>query len=302
MITSIFRALFFFLFVLANFSVNASSSQIHLNFSDIEKKYLERFFHAFFLDDDFSYTLFGAKPMSFSGLDKKESVSFESVASLSQTSGNLSLWNSFSVFKRYRKNISDRYCFVINEDEDSVFIYFIDKDSFLNTIESNIDLFLKELGEDFTAVKFLEEIIEEKTSFLDAIHHHEGILGILLGYGRHNSMLFQRKSDILGRCWAYGDDVKKESEILTTSSGFNSREEELFYLDEKLGSFSEESEYSSLMPVAPLGFAADINHIETQKLKHKYGSVRKLINEVYTRASPIDVIFDMLFSTKQLPN
>lgn len=237
--------------------------------------------------------------MSFSGLEKKKSNAFESVASLSPTSGTLSLWNSFSVFSRYRKNINKRYCFVINEDKDSVSIYFLDKENFLKTIENNIDLFLKELGEDFTAVKFLEEIIEEKASFLDAIHHHEGILGILLGYGRHNSMLFQRKADILGRCWAYGDDVKQESDILTTSFGFNSQEEELSYLDEKLGSFSEESEYAPLMPVAPLNFAADNNHLETQKLKHKYRSVRKLINEAYTKSSPIDVIIDKLFDVKK---
>lgn len=259
-----------------------------------DKKYLELFFRIFFLNDDFSYTLFGDKPMSFSGIPKQSLEPSHLIQCLSDISGSLSMGKAAEIFKKYRKIINPKYIFVFNENSEDVFIYFINKESFLKSIDENIDIFIKELGEDFTPIAFLDEVLKEKRPLLEIIHHHEGILGILLGYGRHNALLFQQKADILGRCWGYGEVIKQGGVTYSTTLDLDSKVKELEYLDNKLGFFSQENEYSELVPVAPLGFGADYGHPETKILKEKYTVLRKQINTAYSKANPFQVIWNML--------
>jgi hypothetical protein len=69
--------------------------------------------------------------------------------------------------------------------------------------------------------------------------------------------------------------------------------EELKCLD-TLMPFSEKSEYSPLLFVAPLGFGVDNGHPETKILKEKYTSLRKKINETYGQSNPFEVMLEML--------
>ena len=257
---------------------------------DRDKRYLERFFQVFFLEEDFSYTLFGDKPMSFSGLSHQN---MPHEIYVPRSSRHLPIGQSFEIFKKLRNKFpNDEHIFVLNEDKDGIFIYFINTKAFLQVIEANIDVFLKELGENFTASAFLQELQEEKRPVLEIIHHHEGILGILLGYGRHNSLLFQRKADILGRCWAYEHNEHQANDLSKDI------EEELHYLDSRLGSFSNENDYNSLIPIPPLGFAADKEHPETKNLAKKYRSIREKINIAYSQEPPFEVIMRMLVNSK----
>ncbi len=45
----------------------------------IEQKYLVNFLQVFFLEEDYSYALFGEKPMSFSGVANKSPESIEKI-------------------------------------------------------------------------------------------------------------------------------------------------------------------------------------------------------------------------------
>lgn len=260
-----------------------------------EHSYLELFLRTFFLEDDFSYTLFGEKPMSFSGVIKNSLDPIENIYHLlPNCSAQLFLWKSAETFKVYREYLDQNYLCIFNENPKGTFIYFIHKKAFLKTIETNIDVFLKELGEDFTPSSFLSEILEEKKPLLEIIHYHEGILGILLGYGRHNSLLFQKKADILGRCWGYDQDIKQNAALYLCTTDRSSAIGELEYVDNKLKFFSEECEYCPLIPVSPLCFGADNAHPETKKLKEKYSLLHKKINEAYTKFNPFEVMLKML--------
>lgn len=258
--------------------------------SSTEIQCLDRFFSAFFLNDDFSYTLFGDKPMSFSGIDKPNTSSETDPLSIGYR-------QVLDVFRKYRsKFLNKNYIFVLNEDSNGTFVYFINKSAFTNTIKTNIDIFVKEFGHNFNIAKFLEEVMKEEKFFLEIIHHHEGVLGILLGYGRRNSMLFQRKADLLGRCWAYETQVKPNRAMTFDTVSI---EKEIAYLDSKLGCFSEEHEYNGDLPVAPLGFAADIQHFETKRLKKKYQSTQKKINKIFSKRKPLIAILEILMDCNQ---
>lgn len=255
-----------------------------------EQNYLELFLQTFFLEDDFSYTLFGEKPMSFSGFMKSSPILTEKIYYLLPTIKHLSHRKAAETFKKYRKYINKDYIFIFNENSTETYIFFIHRNAFLTAIDNNLDVFLNELGENFTPESFLKEILEEKKPLLEIIHRHEGILGILLGYGRHNSLLFQRKADILGRCWGYSQNTKASNNNISLYSTI----EELNYLDKKLGFFSEESEYCPLIPIAPLNFCSDNDFPETKKLKEKYTFLRRKINETYANSNPFELILKIM--------
>ena len=230
--------------------------------------------------------------MSFSGLSYQN---MPHEIHIPRSSPYLPISQAFEIFKKWRNKFSNaEYIFVLNEDIYGAFIYFINTKAFFQVIEANIDVFLKELGEDFTATAFLQELQEEKRTVLEIIHHHEGILGILLGYGRHNSLLFQRRADILGRCWAYERSKYQENDPAKDFRDQLSIEKELNYLNNRLGNFSNESDYGSLIPISPLGFAADNEHSETKNLAKKYRSIREKINIAYNQKPPFEVIMMML--------
>jgi len=54
-------------------------------------------------------------------------------------------------------------------------------------------LFKQELGEDFDPSNFIREL-EITKSFFQSLNCHEGLLGILLGYGVESSMQYHRRN------------------------------------------------------------------------------------------------------------
>jgi len=49
------------------------------------------------------------------------------------------------------------------------------------------------LGHYITADMLLKRLTSHELNLMEALNHHQGLLGILLGYGTHNSLLFYNK-------------------------------------------------------------------------------------------------------------
>src|ERR1700739_2405298 len=88
------------------------------------------------------------------------------------------------------------------------------------------------------------------TNVLDLLNDNEGLLGVLLGFGKHNSMLFQKREYIL-------DDLenKKNSHIYRLEKIKN----KLSLVNDKLQSLHEHDPYI-IASINRVCFAADPEH------------------------------------------
>ena len=139
--------------------------------------------------------------------------------------------------------------------------------------------FKKSLSINITPQEILESCLKGNIIFEDVLNYHDGLLGILLGYGRHNAQLFFRKIQIEGIRELQKFSLTKNS--LQPSEGFRTLDDEYNDLSARL-SFFDEGEILDLNPLFMTlpGFMADHNSIETQQLKIKYRKqYKKIINK-----------------------
>lgn len=107
----------------------------------------------------------------------------------------------------------------------------------------------------------------------DILHRNEGLLGILLGFGKHNAMLFQRREDLL---------EKLEEKKICGLYNLEPIQNELQQINSKLQTLREHDFYiiSSLNRVC---FVADHKQQESKRIKEKYDELNVKINEIYSR-------------------
>jgi len=244
-------------------------------------EWLLRHFH-----QDSSYVLFGTKPMAFAFLKREEVFRaqapgvYEVMDSITQyhihNFVGLKGWEAWEKYKHLFA--SSNFVLLQNSEPNLNTLYLINKREFLKTVEEEIDLFKKVLGSHITPQKVLDQCLTSKDVFEIALKGNHALLGVLLGFGRHNAELFARRNEIMHK------------KALMPSSGFATLEEEYAYLDAKLQSFTEEEseEWNSLGLTLPC-FAADLDHPETQKLKMKYRKQFKEIVQKYKGADFLEV-------------
>ncbi len=144
-----------------------------------------------------------------------------------------------------------------------------------------------------TADIILERYLVASDLFRDVFQNHHILLGIVLGYGRHNAQLFSRKVQI---------EEEKESSFFfpinieaLPAKGFSSLEEEYQDSNDRLISFEEEDLWEWWDPVLPLpGFIADSKAPETQKLKEQYRKQRKKMIEIYKERHFLETTLEVL--------
>ena len=113
-------------------------------------------------------------------------------------------WGWWDTWERYKHLFPiENYLFlrepnIINDPgETSEFkcdlIFFIDKKIFIKTVEKHRRLFETILDKKIEPRKFLEEVEDGKISFQKSIGNNNMLLGILLGYGKHNSSFSTQK-------------------------------------------------------------------------------------------------------------
>jgi len=156
---------------------------------DEERTLLEHFFQKLVKTEGLGYVLFGTKPVCLTGYFLKMPLGNQ----LSRTDCFL-IKKGWMVWKKY-EHLFPHPNFIIFEenklrDDPNLHpIFFISKKNCLDVVAKNKTFFEKKLKTTFGTEEFLKQI-EVKQSLYDLINFHEGLLGILLGYGFESSMQY----------------------------------------------------------------------------------------------------------------
>ncbi len=268
-----------------------------------DKTALEVFFYSL-SEASFPYVLFGNKPMAICSFS--ETPSFQDLLGVYQIKDlmdfffssmnirNLRIQRGWNIWKKYEHLFpSSNYVLLENRFHNWTTIILINKYHFLKVIEENIEDFKKVLGNQATPQEILKQCLKGDAVFKDILNHHDGLLGIVLGYGKHNAQLFFRRAQIEGV-----RDFEKFSlakNIIVPSEGFQTLDEEYNYVCKKLTFFDKGDipDFNPLCLTLP-GFMADQDAPETHRLKHEYMKQYKNIIKKYQEGDYLEVTIRQL--------
>jgi hypothetical protein len=276
---------------------NETSFHIIEKFSTInsyDQKEIKLLFRDLFFNQGFSYSLFGNKPLSFSDSSLLEHKSNQLVNLLlidgycqkimkpycepsSIIGKRWMIWNKYKNMFNFKN-----YILFIKPINTKRKIVIINKKHFKFIFNKNIDLFKKILKHSITCENLLRKFELEDNSILKILNNNEGLLGILLGFGAYNAMLFQKREEFINNSNKYLID----SEII---------KEKIEKFNTLLQSLREHDSYiiSSINRVC---FAADPKHDETIELRNNYDALNRKINEIYSRDDWFEQILIQLTS------
>lgn len=242
---------------------------------------IKKLFHYLFKEELFSFSIYGDKPISFSeSLDEysaDELLKFNSLRDyckdifenmIEPTSLLRKRWETWEKYKdRFHLK---KYLLLKKKIDKNEVIFFINKDVFKKTINQHIHLFKRAIREKITAKQLLTEFADENTKIFDILHKNEGLLGILLGFGPHNAMLFQQR-----------EDLENQLNIINKSGIYKSIsiEKKLDVINSKL-QILREHDFNIISSINQVRFVADHTHPETSKLRNKYDQLKIKINEI----------------------
>jgi hypothetical protein len=169
-----------------------STQEKLLTISENERIILERFFQVLIKSDGLGYTLFGSKPVCLSAY-----FSTVPLGNMLRGCNSHAIKSGWQVWKKHESHFSHPNYLIFEEREcvDGIEIhvlYFINKKKLLGTLNQHRKLFEQELKRGIDPEEFLYEI-EQKQMLSALLKGHEGLLGVLLGYGVESSMNYHRR-------------------------------------------------------------------------------------------------------------
>jgi len=252
-------------------------------------KHMKYLFEDLIDDHDFSYTIFGSKPMSLADycLDIPPDLSLyrciRSKFFIFQRKANLSAWYKC----RDEFDLKD---FIFLDEEEDLFeclvLVIINKKNMLRVLHEHALIFKKELGDSFNPESFLEVLERRETSLAKAINDSNKLLGIMLGYGVRNATLFQERFDLMKAHAKRTKENLPEDENLTKKLEIVETQVECF------------SELDADATIHPLYFLADVSHPETIALQQKYEKERQQIIELRKQHNFMDLVLQRLVTSE----
>lgn len=229
-----------------------------------DRKALEPFFKLLLSEETLGYVLLKEKPVAFLSYIPHLSWKhpFRSLLCLRTYLGvkNQIFKKGWNVWTKYAEGVSDDFLIVQEgsfHNPLSVWIFVIHKDLFCQAVNENKLDFKRILGREMTGAELFEEA-KRQPLFSKVLKRNEGLLGILLGFGKNNSWLFS--------------DGKMD----------------------QLGYFPRKEDDSS--PVDLPAFRANWSDPETLLLRDKYIRSRKKIEEIFFANEPLDQAFRFLYN------
>ncbi len=256
-----------------------------------EQNGLKLLFHELFAENELGYTLFGNKPMSFC-FPSTSVISFSTKDRIFKIykRGTLPIFNALSAWDTVKQFTNcENYIFITHERNgfpESIFL--INKARFLHVLKENTDVLKKTYGCKVTAESFLSDLMNKKIEFEELLQQHL-LLGILLGYGRDNAELFQRREDLF-----VGKKQIPFSISQKPSKRFSSAEKELESLDQKLLPIYTRN--TQLLLVKPVNFVADQQSPETHLLVSHYELLHKELTALFLSEDWFSLILEKIGS------
>jgi hypothetical protein len=182
------------------------------------------------------------------------------------------------------------YLFIICEEKKYPnFVILINKNSFREEFKKNIDLFQKYYGKEVT-IEYVLGNLESKKNYdglsKTPLFYNDLLLGIMLGYGRRNAALFQRREELT--------EPKFSLTFMSPNKEFSSLEEETQYVWQHLQ--LTRSTHDWLLKVTGVGFAGDLQDLETQVLIKKYAALHNELITIFDRQNWLEIVLDKLLT------
>ena len=249
-----------------------------------EQLEIKKLFHYLFKEEVFSFSIYGDKPLSFSeSLDQysaNELLTFISLKDYYQDVFENFIEPSSILRKRWEiwEKYKDRFCLkkyllLRKKIDKNEVIFLLNKKLFEKTVNQHIDLFKKTIKKEITAQQLFIEFADENTKVFDILQKNEGLLGILLGFGSHNSMLFQKR-----------ENLESQLKIMNKFGIYKpvSIERKIDIINSKLQPLREH-DFNIISSVNQIRFVADQTNPETNKLKKKYDRSKVKIDKILYR-------------------
>ncbi len=240
------------------------------NIPEEDREILRSLFFTIFCEDHACYTLFGDKPISLSGHFAYTPP--ENILEGMQCGGIF--WKKWEVWEKYSHLFQIKKFLLLKEeswssDHKILNVIFINKKEFIKAITKHLFLFEHLLERKIIPEEMLENIELKKISFTNSIANNQILWGILLGYGKHNSILYNRRN--------YSDSF-----ILSDPPLINSLIQLKYFGDYSI----------TPLPIASVHFVADKEHQETKLLEKKYERLRGKISEIYSKGDFLEITLE----------
>jgi hypothetical protein len=274
------KALIITMFISTFLSANELKNVIS-NIPENDLQEIKLLFKDLFNTQGFSYSLYGDKPLSFSDYSLSSYTSTELLKVLpldkccesileiySEPSGFLKKrWKIWQKYKHLFK--IKNYLLIEKQYLNQNRIFFINKKYLIKMLDKHIKYFNRIMKVETNSEALFKEIAMEGKDIFEITHNNEGILGILLGFGKYNAMLFQERKALI-------------HSLKMPLKNFNTIKWNLEKINKKLQLLHEHDSYI-IASINRVGFVADSNHPETIQLRIKYDELNKKINEIYSR-------------------
>lgn len=243
-----------------------------------DKKSLESFFRKGILFESFGYVVFGNKPMVLGVFyTKKSCINIRS----SKIFFYDSMWDDYLVWKKYQHLFPiTNYTLRVWQspvDDNWYDFLFINTNKVIETIDEHISIFQEKLGSLITSKDILDQLEKNDNILEEVFKDQNDLLGILLGFGKHNSYLYQKRENIENEYHHPPYDLKK---ILQVN-------------EVKLSSFPLESSIPFNFIDLPY-FVEDNNNQESIEIRKKYLETQKLLCEIYSKGDFLEITLNAL--------
>lgn len=209
-------------------------------------------------DEVFAYALFGSKPMSTIGFDKTTPIEFQE----QQPHPLFDLEEWWLIWQKYEHLFPMQNYVLFAQHNGSWFeVYFVNRTTCLNAINSNLDHFQDKLGEKLTAEEIFQRLISSGNVFSNALNKSQALYGLLLGYGRENAKGFDDY---------YVNNQKQKGPKLTS-------------LQHKEGE----------LMIPPF---ASFSKNETKKIQKQYKKDRRVIQKNFSEGDFLEIVLNQLTS------
>lgn len=249
------------------------------NLHNIERENLLSFCQKL-LNSFAGFVLFGDKPLCIESI---ASFNDPSILYPCEPSKIVQAWGFESLGKLNDQNANKKFPIIRCIMEDYNHLIFINRESFIQTVDGNISLFRSILGSTLTSEILLNELLQNNDRFYSILKNNKLILGILLGYGVQNALVGSRQEDLWGELcdqrniFPYKDYCTFVQIQKTASIGFSSIEEENKAL---LASLQISTQLRPFTEYSIPHFACIPDSNETLDLLSRYEKNRKSIIEV----------------------
>ena len=186
-------------------SCQSKKNESNIDLSSEEKVWLKQFFEDLMLFESGIYTLWGSKPITLvvieKSSDEEKRAIYDSLTEEEKKSCQICIGYSFDKTWFQWEKIQHRFrmhrymLFKVDslEDDGAFFILFADALKTAAIIQENYDEFRKVIGADFHPLELTLSLKEKDSILWKKLKGNAHLWGILFGFGKMNSYLFQWK-------------------------------------------------------------------------------------------------------------